>query len=78
MDNGPSLSFPLMEDSVVNIRPKLLKEVRSGVDRYIRQPKLIRFAEGAFLTRVVKAGDARGRTRAEDLGSIEGLVATII
>jgi hypothetical protein len=67
-----------MEDSVVNVRPKLLKEVRSSVDRYTRQPKLIGLAEGAFLTRVVKAGDARSRTRADDLRSIEGLMATII
>jgi hypothetical protein len=36
-----SLSFVLMEDSVVDVRAKLLKDVQSSVDRYTRQPELI-------------------------------------
>jgi len=48
------LSFLLVEDSVVDVRPKLLKEVRSSVDRYIREPKLIGFAEGAFPAGVIE------------------------
>lgn len=66
-----------MEDSVVDVGPKFFKEVRSSVDRYTRQPELIGLGEGALLAGVIKGGDARGRTRAEDLGSIEGLMATI-
>ena len=70
------LSSPLMEDFAVDVGPKLLKEVRSSVNRYIRQPELIGFGEGALLAGVIKSRDARG-ARAEDFGSIEGLMATI-
>jgi hypothetical protein len=41
------LSFLQMEDFVVDVGPKLLKKVRSSVDRYIRQPELIGLGEGA-------------------------------
>ena len=66
-----------MEDSVVNVWPKLLKEVRSSVDRYTRQPKLIGVGEGALLGGVIKTRDPRGSACAEDLGSIEGFMAII-
>jgi len=67
-----------MEDSVVDVGPKFLKDVRSSVDRYTRQPELIGLGEGALLAGVIKTGDARGRARAEDLGSIEGLMAIVV
>ena len=66
----------LMEDSVVNVWPKLLKEVRSSVDRYTRQPKLIGVGEGALLGGVIKMRDPRQRLRRRPR-SIEGFMAII-
>src|SRR5271165_79260 len=71
------ISVFLMEDFIVDVGPELLKETRSSVDRDIREPKLIGLGKGALLARIVKTGDARGCARADDLGSVESLMAAI-
>ena len=66
-----------MEDLVVDIRPELLKKTRPGIDRNTREPKLVGLGKSPLLGRIVKTGDARGCACANDLGSVEGLVAAI-
>jgi hypothetical protein len=58
----PKLVF-LMEESVVDIGPKLFEDGRACVDQNVRHPELIGLSKGALLAGIVKARDARGRTR---------------